>query len=169
MDLVMVSDMADHLENHEDPDQWARLILYPAENKEANVGCRLPQISCHGQHLWFQWASAASVWDAVGLCQRLDWVCARVPQDIHVVSAFLCTDVTHCIRFHYNGWHSNKAISSLNTVFIRPLQEKHNVKCTRKIRCHSCKFSRGMQFRVHIPWRCKKNDTKKYTWWAVST
>ena len=88
MDLVMVSDMADHLENHEDPDQWARLILYPAENKEANVGYRLPQISCHGQHLWFQWASAASVWDAVGLCQRSDWVCAQVPQDIHVLSAF---------------------------------------------------------------------------------
>lgn len=52
----------------------------------------------------------------------------------------LCTDVTHCICFHYNRWHSNKAISSLNTVFIRPLQEKHSVKCTHKTRCQCCKF-----------------------------
>ena len=75
----------------------------------------------------------------------------------------LCTDVIHCIRFHYDGWHSNKAISSLNTVFIRPLQEKHSVKCTRKIRCQCCKFSRGMQFRVPHSMKMQEKMTPRNT------
>lgn len=163
MDLVMVSDMADHLENHEDPDQWARLILYPAENKEANVGCRLPQISCHGQHFMIPMSFC---------CQRLR-CCGPMPtfglslcpssSGYSRPQCILCTDVIHCIRFHYDGWHSNKAISSLNTVFIRPLQEKHSVKCTRKIRCQCCKFSRGMQFRVPHSMKMQEKMTPRNT------
>lgn len=99
---------------------WLRGLLRIGEaNTEPTVAVGSHKSVAHGQHLWFQRASVANVWDAMGLCQHSYGVCARAPHSIRGLGTFLWKDVTHRIHFHHNRQQSNKSVSLENSSFYK--------------------------------------------------